>query len=176
MVSLNWEDEVANVGKLLEYVRGNPGDLRKTVGDYYLQLASSHNVHCSREVEVIVNTGTELGKVDCALASPASAAVVFAEDKEQAMLGLWKLTEFAPNIAVLILSSSDPSLIDSMRSIIWKSALMRNVSRKFILIDIETGRRDIINKTSEIRHHIQQHRGGRSKRILGFRNEHKVQD
>ena len=161
--------DAGNIEELMKFIENkNAGEsMRDAVIRYYISIGESSGITVTKDVGVIVN-GVEIGTVDCVIANPASIAVAYAEDKLGALLGLWILAEFGPRIGILAMSSGGRSLISDVSSIIRRSHLLRYSAVRFFVIDIEGGRKEVI-----------QRRGGPSERrkiIKGKRPAYKKQD
>jgi hypothetical protein len=163
------DKDAGNLVRLLDFLRNKRPEesLRDAVVRFYMELGEAARVTATRDVGVIID-GVKMGSVDCALASPASIAVVFAEEKNDGLLGLWKLAELAPKTGVLAISSNDPSLTTELATIARKSYLLRSSQVKFMILDIEGNRSEILQRNGPPQ--------GRKKIIHGRRQAYKKQD
>lgn len=162
-------NDAESIAKLMDFLKAkSPSEsLRDSVVRFYMELGAKVGVRATWNVGVIVN-GAEMGAVDCALASPASIAVTFAEEKNDALLGLWKIAELGPRTGILVLSSTDPSIMPEVSAIARKSYLLRSSSVHFVILDIEGGRAEKIQRNSI--------HSERKKIIKGKRQAYKKQD
>ncbi len=165
---MNIRREVEFIDRMMSFLenRDKNKTMRESVIEYYMGLGEEAGITATQDVGVIVN-GVEIGTVDCVIANPASVAIAYVEDKLGAMLGLWILAEFSPSVGVLAVSSGKRALVSDLSTIIRRSSLLRYSPVRFIVVDIEGGRKEVI-----------QRRGGTGRRkiIKGKRPAYKKQD
>jgi hypothetical protein len=161
--------EAGDPAKLKEFIKNKRPEetVRDAVVRFYIGMGENQHVTSTRDVGVIVD-GVKMGLVDCALASPASLAVVYADNRGDALLGLWELAELCPRIGLLVIGASDPSVAPETARIARKSYLLKSSSVRFVIMDLESSKVETIMRNGVPR--------GRRKIIRGRRQPYKKQD
>jgi len=129
-------EELSDLQALDDHVRKSAGlKFREAILRYYRDLGESLG-YTVRENASIIKNGVNFGRMDMIWLEPN---VVFAAEfgnPEEIYKHLWKILEYSPAMAVLILSSKSACKADEVAKIIEKSPLVGEKRNIFLILDV----------------------------------------
>jgi len=128
-------NELKKFQKLEEHVKNSKLKYRDAILEYYKNLGESLGFTV-RGNSSVINHGINFGKLDVIWIEPNIAFVIEFGKFEDILKHLWRLVEFSPNIAVLILSSNSECRAEKVSSLIQKSEILRELRDRFLILDV----------------------------------------
>lgn len=128
-------DEITNFQKLEEYTKNSNLKFREAIIAYYKKMGEEKGFSVRENTPIIKNT-VNYGKIELIWLEPNITFTTEFGNLEEIYKHLWKILEYEPNIAVLILSSKAGCKAEEAAKIISKSTLVGEKRKNFVLMDI----------------------------------------
>ena len=120
----------------LEEHRGNSNlKYREAILDYYKKLGERMGFTVRENFSVIKN-GVNSGKLDIIWIEPNITFITEFGKLDDILKHLWKIVEFSPSLAVLLLSSKSECRAEKVSELIEKSDITREVKNRFLILDV----------------------------------------
>jgi hypothetical protein len=127
--------EITNFHSLENYTKTSSLKFRESVIAYYKKLGEEKGFSVRENFSIIKN-GANFGKLELLWLEPNIIFTTEFGNIEEIYKHLWKIMEYKPNLAVLILSSKAGCKADDVAKIIEKSNITGDKKNIFLLMDI----------------------------------------
>ena len=127
--------EITNFQNLENYTKVSSLKFRDAVIAYYKKLGEDKGF-IVRENFSIIKNGANFGKLELLWLEPNIVFTTEFGNIEEIYKHLWKIMEYNPSLAVLVLSSKAGCKAEDVAKIIGKSSLIGEKKNIFLLMDI----------------------------------------
>jgi hypothetical protein len=127
--------DITDFSGLDKYVKNPSLKFREAIHQYYKEMGGRLGYTVRENPSVIVK-GVNYGKMDMVWVEPKITFSIEFGNLDEIYKHLWKILEFSPNVAVLILSSKSACKAEDVVKIIEKSDIMGDKRDRFLVIDI----------------------------------------
>ena len=127
--------EITNFQNLENYTKTNPQKFRDAVIAYYKKLGEEKGFTVRENFSIIKN-GANFSKLELLWLEPNVIFTTEFGNIEEIYKHLWKIMEYSPKLAVLILSSKAGCKAEDVAKIIQKSTIIGDKKNIFLLMDI----------------------------------------
>jgi len=128
-------DELKNFEELEEHIGNSNLKYREAILDYYKKLGERMGFTVRENFSVIKN-GVNSGKLDIIWIEPNITFITEFGKLDDILKHLWKLVEFSPSLAVLLLSSKSECKAEKVSELIEKSDITREIKNRFLILDV----------------------------------------
>ncbi len=128
-------DELKNFEELEEHTKNSGLKYREAILEYYKNLGEKLGFTV-RENSSVIKNGVNSGRLDVIWLEPNIAFAVEFGRFEDILKHLWKLVEFSPSLAVLLLSSKSECKAEKVSELIEKSDITREIKNRFLILDV----------------------------------------
>ncbi|RLI91215.1 MAG: hypothetical protein DRO94_04480 [Candidatus Altiarchaeales archaeon] len=133
---------ISDFDKLDEYIRNSNLRYREAIINFYKELGEKLGFTV-RESTSIIKHGVNFGKIDLIWVEPNITFTVEFGNFDNLLGHLFRILEFSPNLAVLVLSSNSSIRIENVSNLIHRSRLIENMREKIIILDV--GAKKVLN-------------------------------
>lgn len=127
--------EITDYISLEKHLKNSKLRYRDAVLDYYKQLGNRLN-YTVRENPSIIKNAVNYGKIDLIWLEPNITFTAEFGNLEEIYKHLWKIMEYSPNMAVLLLSSKAACRADEVAKIVDGSQVLENKRNIFLIMDL----------------------------------------
>lgn len=128
-------DELKKFEELEEHIKNSGLKYGEAILDYYKNLGERLGFTV-RENSSVIKNGVNSGRLDVIWLEPNIAFVVEFGRFEDILKHLWKIVEFSPSLAVLLLSSKSECRAEKVSELVEKSGITREIRDRFLIIDV----------------------------------------
>ncbi|HIE33749.1 MAG TPA: hypothetical protein EYP86_01245 [Candidatus Altiarchaeales archaeon] len=121
--------------ELDKHVRNSNINYREAIVDFYKSVGKKHGFTVRENTSVIRN-GINFGKLDLVWLEPNIVFAIEFGNLDNLLAKVWRIVEFSPNMAVLILSSKSMIRIENVINLIEKSEMFGNLRKRFLVLDV----------------------------------------
>ncbi len=132
-------DDLKNLKGLREYIRNSNLRYREAILDYYKKLGERLGFTV-RENSSVIKNGVNFGRLDIVWLEPNIAFAVEFGGFDEILKHLWRLVEFSPGIAVLVLSSRSECRANKVSELVEKSEITREIRSRVMILDVTEGK------------------------------------
>ena len=126
---------LTNFEELEEYVKNSELGYKEAVIDYYKSLGEKHGFTVRKDSSVI-QYGVNFGKMDLIWVEPNITFTIEFGNLEEILKHLWRILEFSPTLAVLLLSSKSGCKATDVVKLIKNSDVLEEMRGKFLVLDL----------------------------------------
>jgi hypothetical protein len=129
------KEAIADFEKLAEYVEGSHLPYREAVLEYYRELGEKNKFTVRKDASAI-KYGVNLGKIDLIWLEPNITFTIEFGSLEDILKHLWRIVEFSPSLAVLLLSSKSGCKAADVLKLIKNSPVLASIRKSFLVLDL----------------------------------------
>ena len=129
------KEAIADFEKLAAFVEGSNLSYREAVLDYYRELGETHKFTVRKDASAI-KYGVNLGKIDLIWLEPNITFTIEFGNLEDILKHLWRIVEFSPSLAVLLLSSKSGCKAADVLKLIKNSPVLASMRNRFLVLDL----------------------------------------
>ncbi len=126
---------LTNFEELEGYVKNSELGYKEAVIDYYKTLGKKHGFTVRKDSSVI-RYGINLGKIDLIWLEPNITFTIEFGNLDEILKHLWRILEFSPGLAVLLLSSKSGCKATDVVKLIKNSDVLGEMRGKFLVLDL----------------------------------------
>jgi hypothetical protein len=138
-------ETLTNFNELDTHVKDSDLSYKEAVIDYYRFLGEKHGFTVRKDSSVI-RYGVNLGKMDLIWLEPNISFTIEFGNLEEVLKHLWRVMEFSPNLAVLLLSSKSGCKATDVVRLMANSSVFKKIDMRFLVLDL-TEREVLYRKT-----------------------------
>ena len=128
-------DELKKFEELEEHIKNSGLKYGEAILEYYKNLGEKLGFTV-RENSSVIKNGVNSGRLDVIWLEPNIAFAAEFGRFEDILKHLWKLVEFSPSLAVLLLSSKSECRAEKVSELIEKSDITREIKNRFLILDV----------------------------------------
>lgn len=128
-------DVIADFEGLMTYVEGSELNYREAVLDFYKNLGEKHGFTVRKD-STVIRYGLNLGRMDLIWVEPNITFTIEFGSLDEILKHLWRVLEFSPSLAVLLLSSKSGCKAADVLKLIKNSPLLADMKEKFLVLDL----------------------------------------
>jgi len=128
-------DELKNFEELEEHTKNSDLKYLEAILDYYKNLGEKLGFTV-RENSSVIKNGVNSGRLDVIWLEPNIAFAAEFGKFDDILKHLWKLVEFSPSLAVLLLSSKSECKAEKVSELIEKSDITREIKNRVLILDV----------------------------------------
>ncbi|MBN2250488.1 MAG: hypothetical protein JW724_00250 [Candidatus Altiarchaeota archaeon] len=132
-------EELVDFKNLSDFLKSSDLKYREALMAYYKSLGESLGFTV-RENASIIRNGVNFGRIDLIWLEPNVTFTAEFGDIDGIYKHLWRIIEFNPNMAVLLLSSKSSCKADDVTKIIEKSGILEGKRGSFLVLDVTCGK------------------------------------
>lgn len=130
-------DVLSDFAGLRSYMKVKPAGLSFKEGllGYYESLGLKYGFTVRRNAPVVKH-GINLGRMDLVWIEPNTVFALEFGNFDELLKSLWKITEFKPELAILVLSSKSQCKPAYAAELIKKTPILADLKGKFLVLDV----------------------------------------
>ncbi|MBN2014642.1 MAG: hypothetical protein JW778_05635 [Candidatus Altiarchaeota archaeon] len=128
-------DNIADFEGLAEHVEKSGLNYREAILDFYKNLGEKSGFTVRRDSSII-RYGLNLGRMDLIWIEPNITFTIEFGSLDEILKHLWRILEFSPSLAVLLLSSKSGCKATDVLKLINSSPLLEPMKKKFLILDL----------------------------------------
>lgn len=128
-------DIITDFKGLEEHIENSGFGYREAVLDYYKKLGIKHGFSV-RENSSVIRYGINFGRIDLIWLEPNTTFTIEFGNLEEILKHLWRIMEFTPELAVLLLSSKSGCKATDVIKVIKNSPVLKEMRDRILAIDL----------------------------------------
>ncbi len=128
-------DIITDFKGLEEHIENSDLGYREAVLDYYKKLGIEQGFTV-RENSSVIQYGINFGRIDLIWLEPNTTFTIEFGNLEEILKHLWRIMEFTPELAVLLLSSKSGCKATDVVKVIKNSPVLKEMRDRILAIDL----------------------------------------